>query len=85
MKIDRTYILIEKKLVTQDMVDACIQTSLETLSTEKVVGDDKIYTVLKWEGNKPKCFDGVTLKTEKSYVDWQDYQKDNIVEPTGVV
>jgi len=45
----KTYIIINLEDVTQDMIDECLQTSLNTLRLN--IAEDK--TILKWVGDTP--------------------------------
>ena len=50
---EKRYVLIEFSLVTQDMIDNCIQTSFETLRHVRFSLDTTDWVVLKWKGEKP--------------------------------
>lgn len=51
---ERRYILIDFNEVTQAIIDACIQTSIETLRHVQFTNDITDWVVLKWSGNKPE-------------------------------
>lgn len=50
---ERRYILIDFTQVTQAMIDACIQTSFDSLRHVRFEGDPVDYVVLKWRNDKP--------------------------------
>lgn len=50
---ERRHILIEFPQVTQEIIDACIQTSFETLRHVKFANDNTDWVLLKWRGDKP--------------------------------
>jgi hypothetical protein len=45
----KTYIIIDLEDVTQDMIDACIENSFDTLRHSL----DDLQTILKWNGETP--------------------------------
>lgn len=51
---ERRYILIDFTQVTQEMIDACIQTSINTLRHIRFENDATDWVVLKWRGDKPE-------------------------------
>ncbi len=65
----RRYITLPFEDVTQKMIDACLETSFETLRVSKLNN-----TFLKWEGNKPRCLYGlqeVNIKKELQKDEWK--------------
>jgi hypothetical protein len=56
---DRTYIIIPIGDVTQAMIDACIQTSFDTLRLNIA----ETHTILKWSGDTPSGLSGYTPYT----------------------
>lgn len=66
------YIIIPIKIVTKEMIDNVIETSLDTLRISKNGN-----TILKWRGNKPKClwgkgYEPKDIRIELSKDEWQD-------------
>ena len=53
---NRKWIIINVSDITDDMISNAIQTSSDTL--RKTLDDSK--AILKWEGDTPSCFDGLT-------------------------
>ena len=53
---NRKWVILNVSDVTDEMVDNSIQTSLDTL--RKSVNDSQC--ILKWDGDTPSCFDGMT-------------------------
>ena len=56
---NRKWIIINVSDITDDMISNAIQTSSDTL--RKTLDDSK--AILKWEGDTPSCFDGLTTYT----------------------
>ena len=56
---DRTYVIVNVSDITDDMIDGAIQLSLNDL--RKTIDDSK--ALLKWSGDTPSCFDGITTYT----------------------
>ena len=54
----RKYIIIPYVDVTDEMISASIETSRSTLR-HTVTGTDKV--ILKWNGDTPDVFDGMTI------------------------
>lgn len=50
---ERKYVLMDFTKVTQQMIDHCIQTSLDTLRHVRFQGDNTDWVVLKWRHDKP--------------------------------
>ena len=53
---NRHWIIIDVSAITDEMICNAIQTSMDTL--KKSLDDSK--AILKWDGNTPSCFDGMT-------------------------
>ena len=53
---NRTWVIINVSDITDEMIDSAIQTSRDTL--RKSLDDSK--AILKWDGDTPDCFDGMT-------------------------
>ena len=68
------YIIKTKADITQDMLDVCVQYSVENLRTS----NDGLLSVLKWSGADPPMFSGDTKYTHKEILtvlageDWAD-------------
>lgn len=68
--MSRHYVILPIKDVTQEMINACLETSIERLVISKNGN-----TILKYEGIKPKCldkYDEVDIKKELIKDEWQD-------------
>jgi hypothetical protein len=69
---DRKWVIVNVSDITDEMIQNAIQTSMSTL--RKSVDGSK--ATLKWEGNTPSCFDGMTvynhaeILTELRKSDW---------------
>ena len=53
---NRKWVIINVSDITDDMIDNAIQTSRDTL--RKSLDDSK--AILKWDGDIPDCFEGMT-------------------------
>jgi len=53
---NRKWIIINVSDITPEMIASAIQTSMDTL--RKTLDDNK--AILKWDGDTPSCFDGMT-------------------------
>ena len=53
---NRKWIIINVSDITDEMIDSAIQTSMNTL--RKTLDGTK--AILKWDGDTPSCFDGMT-------------------------
>jgi hypothetical protein len=53
---NRKWVILNVSDVTDEMISSSIQTSRDTL----VKNLDGSKTILKWDGNIPSCFDGMT-------------------------
>jgi hypothetical protein len=69
---DRKWVIVNVSDITEEMIASAIQTS--TSSLRKSLDGSK--AILKWEGDTPSCFDGITtyshseILTELSGSDW---------------
>ena len=69
---DRKWVIVNVSDITDEMIQNAIQTSMSTL--KKSVDGSK--AILKWEGDTPSCFDGMTtyshseIKSELAKSDW---------------
>ena len=54
---NRKWVIVNNSNVTDEMISSSIQTSRGTLR-HTVSGTDKV--ILKWDGDTPSCFDGIT-------------------------
>lgn len=50
---EKRFILIQFSEVTQEIIDACIQTSFATLKHMRFANDATDWVMLKWRGDKP--------------------------------
>ena len=71
---NRKWIIINVSDITDEMISNAIQTSSETL--KKTLDGTK--AILKWDGDTPSCFDGLTtynhseILTELAKSDWTE-------------
>jgi hypothetical protein len=69
---NRKWIIINVSDITEEMISSAIQSSMDTL--RKTLDGSK--AILKWDGDTPSCFDGLTtythseIKTELAKSDW---------------
>ena len=56
---NRKWIIINVSDITDEMISSAIQTSRDTL--RKTFDNSK--AILKWDGNTPSCYDGLTIFT----------------------
>ncbi len=69
---DRKWVIVNVVDVTDEMIKNANQTSMDTL--KKSLDDSK--AILKWDGDTPSCFEGMTtyshseIKTELSGDEW---------------
>ena len=56
---NRKWIIINVSDITDEMISNAIQTSMDTL--RKTIDGTK--AILKWDGDTPSCFDGLTTYT----------------------
>ena len=54
---NRKWVIVNYSDVTDEMISAALQTSRSTLR-HTVTGTDKV--ILKWDGDTPEVFDGMT-------------------------
>ena len=72
---NRKWVIVNNSNVTDEMISSAIQTSRDTLR-HTVSGTDKV--ILKWDGDTPSCFDGMTtynhseILTELRKSSWND-------------
>jgi hypothetical protein len=70
---NRKWIIINVSLSTDEMISSAIQSSMDTL--KKTLDGSK--AILKWDGDTPSCFDGLTtythseILTELAKSDWR--------------
>ena len=57
--LNRKWIIINVSDITDEMISNAIQTSMDTLRKT----NDGTKTILKWDGDTPSCFDGLTTYT----------------------
>ena len=53
---NRKWVIVNVSDITDEMIDSAIQTSMATL--RKTLDGSK--AILKWDGDTPSCFDGLT-------------------------
>ena len=69
---NRTWIILNVSDITDEMIENSIESSVDDLRKT----NDGVKTFLKFEGNTPSCFDGITTYTyseileELSTSDW---------------
>tara|TARA_R100001594_G_scaffold124701_1_gene161572 strand:+ start:2499 stop:2729 length:231 start_codon:yes stop_codon:yes gene_type:complete len=69
---NRKWIIINVSDITDEMIENAIQTSMNTL--KKTLDGSK--AILKWDGDTPSCFNGLTtynhseILTELAKSDW---------------
>ena len=69
---NRKWIIINVSDITDEMISSAIQSSMDTL--RKTLDGSK--AILKWDGDTPSCFDGLTtythseILTELAKSDW---------------
>ena len=69
---NRKWVIVNVSDITEEMIENAIQTSMSTLRKT----NDGSKAILKWEGDTPSCFDGMTtyshseIKTELAKSDW---------------
>ena len=57
--VNRKWIIINVSDITDEMIENAIQTTKDTL--RKTLNGNK--AILKWDGDTPSCFDGMTTYT----------------------
>ena len=71
---NRKWVILNVSDITDEMIENSIQTSIDTL--RKSLNGNK--AILKWNGNTPDCFDGMTtynyseIKAELAKSDWTE-------------
>ncbi len=69
---NRKWVIVNVSDITDEMIDSAIQSSMDTL--RKTLDGSK--AILKFEGDTPSCFDGLTtynhseILTELAKSDW---------------
>ena len=57
---NRKWVIVNVSDVTDEMISSAIQSSMDTL--RKTLDGTK--AILKWDGDTPSCFDGLTTYTQ---------------------
>ena len=71
---NRHWVIVNVSDITDEMITSSIQTSMDTL--RKTLNGTK--AILKWNGDTPDCFDGITaythseIREELKGSDWTD-------------
>ena len=71
---NRKWVIINVSDITEEMISSAIQSSMDTL--RKTLDGSK--AILKWDGDTPSCFDGLTtythseILTELAKSDWSN-------------
>tara|TARA_R100001082_G_scaffold98053_1_gene66159 strand:+ start:53 stop:286 length:234 start_codon:yes stop_codon:yes gene_type:complete len=69
---NRKWVIVNVSDITDEMISNALETSMNTL--RKTLDDTK--AILKWEGDTPSCFDGMTaynhseIMTELAKSEW---------------
>ena len=69
---NRSWVIVNVSDITEEMISNAIQSGMGTLRKT----NDGIKAILKWEGDTPSCFDGMTtythseILTELTKADW---------------
>ena len=69
---NRKWVIVNVSDITDEMIASAIQSSMGTLRKT----NDGSKAILKWEGDTPSCFDGMTtyshseILTESAKSDW---------------
>ena len=53
---NRKWVIVNVSDITEEMIDSSIQSSMDTLRKSL----DGTQAILKWDGDTPTCFDGMT-------------------------
>ena len=70
---NRKWVIVNVSDITDEMIASAIQTSTSTLRKT----NDGSKAILKWDGDTPSCFDGMTtyshseIKRELAKTEWQ--------------
>ena len=73
---NRKWVIVNISDITDEMISNSIQTSVSTL--RKSLDNSK--AILKWDGDTPSCFDGITtynhsqILTELASSDWTEQE-----------
>ena len=71
---NRKWVIVNVSAITSEMIHSAIQSSMDTL--RKTLDGSK--AILKWDGDTPSCFDGMTtythseIKTELAKSTWTE-------------
>ena len=71
---NRKWVIVNVSDITDEMISSALQTSMSTL--RKSLDNSK--AILKWDGNTPSCFNGMTtynhnqILTELAGTDWTE-------------
>ena len=71
---NRRWVIVNVSDITDEMIDNAIQSGMKSL--RKSLDDSK--AILKWDGDTPSCFDGITtynhseILTELAGSDWTE-------------
>jgi len=71
---NRKWVIVNVSDITGEMINDAIQSSIDTL--RKTLDGNK--AILKWDGDTPSCFDGLTtyshseIRTELAKSDWTE-------------
>ena len=69
---NRHWVIVDVSAITEEMITNAMQTSMSTL--RKTLDGNK--AILKWEGDTPSCFEGMTvyshseIRTELRTSEW---------------
>ena len=69
---NRKWVIVTVSAITDEMISSAIQSSIDTLRKT----NDGTKAILKWDGDTPSCFDGMTtyshseILTELAKSDW---------------
>ena len=69
---NRKWVIVNVSDITEEMIESAMQSSMSTL--RKTIDGSK--AILKWDGDTPSCFDGMTvynhaeILTELRKSDW---------------
>jgi len=71
---NRKWVIVNVSDITDEMISSAIQSNMDTL--RKTLDNSK--AILKWDGDTPSCFDGMTtythseIKIELAKSDWTE-------------
>ena len=69
---NRKWVIVTVSAITDEMISSAIQSSIDTLRKT----NDGTKAILKWDGDTPSCFDGMTayshseILTELAKSEW---------------